>query len=228
MIVQFALIWWLTQSTGPATVLATASLVGVLPQVVIGPFAGALVDRWPRRLVMIAADSLIALTTLGLIALYLAGQMQAWHIYVVMFLHQFRGILHGAVHVRGEDRDFRVGNRLEIEQPRVQALQLVQVALHVTPRASTSCFLAAKGDEADFRVIWDVGGVLRQEPAQRYRQCAGREIIRRARHGSAVLPAPRCDASSLAMMAARSRSCAVPGEPGPTSAQILFTMSKAY
>ena len=57
MLVQFALVWWLTQTTGSATVLAMATLVAVLPRVVIGPFAGALVDRWNRRLVMIAADS---------------------------------------------------------------------------------------------------------------------------------------------------------------------------
>lgn len=44
-LVQFALIWWLTTTTGSATVLAYASLVGLLPQVLIGPFAGALVDR---------------------------------------------------------------------------------------------------------------------------------------------------------------------------------------
>jgi DHA3 family macrolide efflux protein-like MFS transporter len=46
MLVQFALVWWLTESTGSATVLATASLVGLLPGIFVGPFAGALVDRW--------------------------------------------------------------------------------------------------------------------------------------------------------------------------------------
>ena len=45
-LVHFALIWWLTQKTGSATVLAFATLAGMLPQVLFGPFAGALVDRW--------------------------------------------------------------------------------------------------------------------------------------------------------------------------------------
>ena len=44
-LVQFALIWWLTKTTGSATVLATATLVGLLPQVILGPVSGALVDR---------------------------------------------------------------------------------------------------------------------------------------------------------------------------------------
>jgi len=94
MVVQFTLVWWLTQTTGSATVLATAALAGVLPQVVIGPIAGALVDRWNRRLVMIGADSLIALTTVGLIALYLMGVMQVWQVYVVMFVRSALGGFH--------------------------------------------------------------------------------------------------------------------------------------
>lgn len=91
IVVQFALIWWLTQTTGSATILATASLIGILPQVFIGPFAGALVDRWNRRAVMIAADSLIALATLGLMLLFAAGRMQVWHVYAVMFFRSTVG-----------------------------------------------------------------------------------------------------------------------------------------
>ena len=44
-LVQFALIWYLTVKTGSATILATATLVGMLPGVVLGPFVGTLVDR---------------------------------------------------------------------------------------------------------------------------------------------------------------------------------------
>ena len=94
MLVQFALVWWLTQTTGSATVLAMATLVAVLPGIVIGPFAGALVDRWNRRLIMIVADSLIALVTLGLIFLYATGRMEVWHVYVAMFLRAALGGFH--------------------------------------------------------------------------------------------------------------------------------------
>ncbi len=93
-LVQFALVWWLTQTTGSATVLAMATLAAVLPQVVIGPFAGALVDRWSRRRVMIAADTLVALTTLALIVLYATGRMQVWHVYAAMFLRSAFGAFH--------------------------------------------------------------------------------------------------------------------------------------
>jgi DHA3 family macrolide efflux protein-like MFS transporter len=90
-LVQFALVWWLTQKTGSATILATASLVALLPQIVLGPFAGALVDRWNRRLVLIISDAAIAVSTLGLIFLFALGWVQVWHIYVIMFIRSLGG-----------------------------------------------------------------------------------------------------------------------------------------
>ena len=90
-LVQFALIWWLTKTTGSATVLATASLVGLLPQVIVGPLAGAFVDRWNRRITMIVADFLVALATLGLIFLFYTGMVQVWHVYLIMLLRATAG-----------------------------------------------------------------------------------------------------------------------------------------
>jgi DHA3 family macrolide efflux protein-like MFS transporter len=94
-LVQFALIWWLTQNTGSATVLATATLVGVLPQVILGPLTGALVDRWNRRLIMIVADSVNALAVLVLAFLYIFGLAEIWHIYLLMFIRSVAGGFHG-------------------------------------------------------------------------------------------------------------------------------------
>jgi len=93
-LVHFALIWWLTQKTGSATVLAFASLAGMLPQVLFGPFAGALVDRWNRRWVMILADALIALATLILIYLFATDQAQAWHVYAILAIRSLGGSFH--------------------------------------------------------------------------------------------------------------------------------------
>ena len=81
---QFALVWWLTQTTGSATVLATATLVAILPGVVLGPFAGTLVDRWNRRTVMIVADGFIALVSAWLAYLFWSGSASVWHVYVAM------------------------------------------------------------------------------------------------------------------------------------------------
>ncbi|MFH0850914.1 MAG: MFS transporter [Candidatus Bathyarchaeota archaeon] len=84
-LVQFAIVWWLTETSGSASVLATATIMAVLPQVVIAPFAGAIVDRWSRRLVMMVSDSLVALAVLLLAYLYSGGGVQVWQIYLIMF-----------------------------------------------------------------------------------------------------------------------------------------------
>ena len=83
-LVQFALVWWLTKTTGSATVLATATMVAILPQVLIGPFSGALVDRFSRRTVMIVADGSIGLASAWLAYMYFSGAVAVWHIYLIM------------------------------------------------------------------------------------------------------------------------------------------------
>jgi len=93
-LVSFAVIWWLTQTTGSATVLATASLVGLLPQVILGPFTGTLVDRWNRRIIMMVADGLIALATAVLVILFALGHVQIWQVYALLFIRSVCGGFH--------------------------------------------------------------------------------------------------------------------------------------
>jgi DHA3 family macrolide efflux protein-like MFS transporter len=90
----FALVWWLAQETGSATILATATLVAMLPGIVLGPFAGALVDRWNRRTVLIVADTAIALLSAWLAFLFWADAMQVWHVYAIMFARALGGAFH--------------------------------------------------------------------------------------------------------------------------------------
>ena len=93
-IAQFALVWWLTKLSGSATVLAMATLAAVLPQIVLGPIAGAYVDRWNRRLVMIVADGAVALAALGLVYLFWQGVAQIWHVYAIMLIRSIGGCFH--------------------------------------------------------------------------------------------------------------------------------------
>jgi DHA3 family macrolide efflux protein-like MFS transporter len=93
-LVQFALIWHLTLETGSATVLATASLFGMLPQILLGPIAGTFVDRGNRRLIMIFADATIAFTTLVLAYLFWADLVQIWHIYLALAVRSTGGAFH--------------------------------------------------------------------------------------------------------------------------------------
>ncbi len=94
-LVQFALVWYLTKQTGSATVLTTATLVALLPSILIGPLAGSFVDRGNRRRIMMLADTSIAVCTLILAALFAFDLVQIWHIYALMFLRSLGGSFHG-------------------------------------------------------------------------------------------------------------------------------------
>jgi DHA3 family macrolide efflux protein-like MFS transporter len=94
-IVQFALVWYLTKATGSATVLATATLVAILPGVIAGPFIGSLVDRINRKRLIILADLGIALATVAIAVLFAMDIVEVWHIYVLMALRAIGGAFHG-------------------------------------------------------------------------------------------------------------------------------------
>jgi MFS transporter, DHA3 family, macrolide efflux protein len=79
----FALGVWIYQKTGSASQFALVALCTALPQMLVSPFAGVLIDRYNRRWVMVLADSGAALGTLLLAVLFLSGHIQVWNIYLI-------------------------------------------------------------------------------------------------------------------------------------------------
>ena len=90
-LVQFALVWWITSTTGQASTLAFAAIMAMVPQVVLGPFIGALVDRWNRRLVLIVSDAVVAMVVVALVLLYATGTIQIWYVFLSMFVRSIGG-----------------------------------------------------------------------------------------------------------------------------------------
>jgi MFS family permease len=80
----FGLSIYVFQQTGSVTQLATVMLASQLPQILITPFAGALVDRWDRRKAMILADAGAGIGTIVLVALYVTGSLALWNIAVAV------------------------------------------------------------------------------------------------------------------------------------------------
>lgn len=81
---QFVLLWWIADTTGSAAALSAAGLAALLPQALLAPLGGILADRFSRRILMAAADLISAACMLVLIALFLSGQEQLGHVYVMM------------------------------------------------------------------------------------------------------------------------------------------------
>lgn len=93
--VQFAVIWWLTARTESALTLTAAAVVSILPNMLLGPFAGVWIDRHNRRTVMMAAGGLVAASSaaLGLLFLLL-GEPPVGVIYGALFLRGVGGAFH--------------------------------------------------------------------------------------------------------------------------------------
>ena len=68
-IVQFAIIWYVTLETSSGGWVALLSAAAYIPQFLISFFAGVWADRYPRKLLIIAADGAIAVATLAFVLL---------------------------------------------------------------------------------------------------------------------------------------------------------------
>lgn len=72
-------------ATGNAVWLGILTALATLPQVLAGPFM-PIVDRFPRRTMMLAGDALAAVGPAVALALALAGRLEVWHLAVAAVL----------------------------------------------------------------------------------------------------------------------------------------------
>lgn len=79
--VGFGLSIWAWEKTGQATALAMTAFFYTGATMLASPLAGALVDRWNRKVVMALSDLAAAASTAVLLALFLSGRLEIWHIY---------------------------------------------------------------------------------------------------------------------------------------------------
>ncbi|HWI52387.1 MAG TPA: MFS transporter [Symbiobacteriaceae bacterium] len=82
---DFAMIYWVFNTSGHSPVIQSLSfIVVIVPQVVLAPIAGVWVDRWDRRRTMVIADLVRGGLSLALIAASVAGQY--WYALGLTFL----------------------------------------------------------------------------------------------------------------------------------------------
>lgn len=79
---RFAITIYAWQLTGEATALALVGFFAFGPTVLLSPFAGAIVDRANRKLVMMLSDLAAGSMSVVILLLFLSGRLQIWHLYV--------------------------------------------------------------------------------------------------------------------------------------------------
>ena len=77
----FALTIWVFEKTGSATALGLMQVFFITPLLIITPFAGVMVDRHNRKLMMMLSDLAAGLATVAILALQYFGVLEVWHLY---------------------------------------------------------------------------------------------------------------------------------------------------
>ena len=93
-VLQFAIVWYLTDQTGSAMVLTIAMMMGFLPQGVLGPFIGVFIDRYSRKRIMIISDLLISAASFAMVAAGWMGALSTELILVVLLLRSVGAAFH--------------------------------------------------------------------------------------------------------------------------------------
>lgn len=82
-LVQYAITWYITLKTQSGIMMTISIICGFLPVFFLSPFAGVWADRYNRKMIIILADSLIAVSTLVLAILFHKGFGSLWLLFIV-------------------------------------------------------------------------------------------------------------------------------------------------
>lgn len=80
---DFALSIWVYTSSSSVLQFALVSLAFVVPQLLIAPLAGVIVDRWNRRTIMLISDSIHALLMGAVLLILTFSTLESWHLYII-------------------------------------------------------------------------------------------------------------------------------------------------
>jgi MFS transporter, DHA3 family, macrolide efflux protein len=93
-LVQFALIWWLTTTTGSALLVSIATAIAIIPKALFNPLIGVIVDRISRRKIMVIARMIVGLLSIFLLFAFIKTIIRPWHIFLVLFVRAFADTFH--------------------------------------------------------------------------------------------------------------------------------------
>lgn len=80
---SYALVIWSYSQEGSALMTALLMVCSYAPYVVFSIFAGALSDRWNKKITMLVCDTIAALTTVAMLFLLKNGELRVWHLYLI-------------------------------------------------------------------------------------------------------------------------------------------------
>ena len=85
-VVKFAVRVWTYKETGSVAQFAFITFFTEIPSLLLSPLAGAIVDRYPRKLILLLSDSISMCASLMLVVSYSHGSLGVWKIYAAGFV----------------------------------------------------------------------------------------------------------------------------------------------
>lgn len=80
---SYALVIWSYTQKGSALMTALLMVSSYAPYVLLSIFAGALSDKWNKKITMLVCDTLAAATTVVMLILLRSDALQIWHLYLI-------------------------------------------------------------------------------------------------------------------------------------------------
>ena len=80
---SFALTLWLYEQTGSALKTSLLGICSYAPYILMSIFAGALSDKWNKKITMLVCDSLAACSTVAVLILFTSGMLRPYHLYIL-------------------------------------------------------------------------------------------------------------------------------------------------
>ncbi len=79
----YAIIWYVTETTGSSTMLSLMMICAMLPTGLLAPIGGLFADRYNRKMLMIAADGFVGALSAVLVLLIFLGDVPLWAIFLI-------------------------------------------------------------------------------------------------------------------------------------------------
>jgi len=140
--------WLVYRLTGSALLLGTVGFAGQFPAFLLGPFAGIFVDRWDRRRLLVATQTISMLQSFALAALTLSGRIT---VEAILLLNVVQGIVNAfdmpgrqAFLIALIENKADLGNAIALNSSMVNAARLIGPSIAGVVIAATNegwCFL---------------------------------------------------------------------------------------
>jgi len=83
----FGMTLWMYKQTESATAMGLMQVAFITPFLLLSPIAGAMVDRYNRKLMMMLSDLGAVLSTTMILILYTTGYLEFWHLYIANIIN---------------------------------------------------------------------------------------------------------------------------------------------